>query len=231
MKRFFCLAMIAMMLMSTACAQILTTGSVNVRSGPGLDYEAIGIIEKGQVLLWLEDVEEDYRGVEWYHIGYKNLDGWVSSKYAKSLVGEAAEVSVKEIRKYKEAAVWYDKELAQAARNLELDYKFVYDPSEIPVRYYNEALMIAGYEDVRCMRLYGKGYSIYGAAVGMKIEEACVKLEESGLELYREDECCVDYQRPTPEGSDRDYADYDSIIHVNYKDGIVYELDWQGYTG
>lgn len=225
------LILLALLIMSTANAQILTTGSVNIRSGPGLDYDAIGSIDTGKVLLYLYETEVDDRGVEWYHIGYKEMEGWVSSKYARNLEGPVEEVSVREISRYIEAADWYDKDLAKAAKKLNLNYKYVIESSEAPVRYYNEALMVAGYEDISCMILIGPGYTIYGAAVGMKLEDARAKLEEAGMVFHWERENCVSYERPTPEDSKMDWAEHDSILYVDHENGIVYSLNWQGYTG
>lgn len=67
-----------------------TGGSCNVRSGPGLDYEKIGVVEFGESYEYEEYAEADERGVEWYCINFDGSEGWVSSRYC-SVVSATAE--------------------------------------------------------------------------------------------------------------------------------------------
>lgn len=53
MKRII-LIMLVLLMMNAANAQILTTGSVNIRSGPGLEYDVIGSVDTGKVLILAE---------------------------------------------------------------------------------------------------------------------------------------------------------------------------------
>lgn len=61
---------------------VWTTGSVNMRQGPGLEYKSMRTIKEGTKLQY-DWSDKDERGVTWYHITYKGRGGWVSSKYAK----------------------------------------------------------------------------------------------------------------------------------------------------
>lgn len=67
----------------SANEKIKATGSVNVRTGPGLQYPSIGTIEKGDKLVFLGATKKDDRGVRWYKVKYNGKNGWVSSKYSK----------------------------------------------------------------------------------------------------------------------------------------------------
>lgn len=57
------------------------TGDVNVRSGPGLDYDSVTVLNRGETVEYLGEESVDDRGVAWYHIRYYGTDGWASSKY------------------------------------------------------------------------------------------------------------------------------------------------------
>ncbi len=59
-----------------------TTGSVNLRKGPGLDYRVICAVEEG-VRLTYDRTGKDDRGVVWYRVRYDGHRGWVSSMYAR----------------------------------------------------------------------------------------------------------------------------------------------------
>ncbi len=63
-------------------SKVKTTGSVNLRTGAGLDYRDICSIPKGKTLSY-DETRKDERGVTWYHVSYDGQSGWVSSKYAK----------------------------------------------------------------------------------------------------------------------------------------------------
>ena len=65
------------------------TGNVNVRTGPGLDYEVIGSVSQGQTLSYAGETRNDNRGVAWYSVTYNGRKRWVSSRYA-NLKGSSA---------------------------------------------------------------------------------------------------------------------------------------------
>ncbi|MDO4866201.1 MAG: SH3 domain-containing protein [Clostridia bacterium] len=67
---------------SASGSKIKTTGSVNLRTGAGLDYNSLCSIPKGTTLSY-DETRKDDRGVKWYHVFYDGRSGWVSSKYAK----------------------------------------------------------------------------------------------------------------------------------------------------
>ena len=67
----------------TGGSKIVTTGNVNVRSGPGLDFRSLGTVSSGTSLTYDGASEKDGRGVRWYRVRYHGSFGWVSSKYSK----------------------------------------------------------------------------------------------------------------------------------------------------
>lgn len=69
-------------LAALAGGKVTTTGSVNLRKGPDLDYASIRTISEGTTLEWDKSSVDD-RGVTWYRVYYKGNTGWVSSRYAK----------------------------------------------------------------------------------------------------------------------------------------------------
>ena len=58
---------------------IVTGGSVYVRKGPGVEYQHIGIVHKGDVLPYGGETYSN----GWYLVEYKNQNGWISPKYSK----------------------------------------------------------------------------------------------------------------------------------------------------
>ena len=75
-----CLSMVAVAALAES-GTVWTTGNVNMRKGPALDYSSIRTISSG-VRLEYDKTEKDGRGVRWYRISYKGRTGWVSSKFA-----------------------------------------------------------------------------------------------------------------------------------------------------
>lgn len=62
---------------------VLATGDVNVRTGPGLGYDSLGVLKKGKTLEYLNETSTDNRGVIWYKVQFDSWNaGWVSDKYA-----------------------------------------------------------------------------------------------------------------------------------------------------
>ena len=101
MKRWLSVLMIAVMLIGCvlgtyamaeeASQTVKTTGSVNVRSGPGLDYKSLGSVKKGTTFEYQGEKKKDDRGVVWYRVKYNgSTKAWVSSKYSKLTGGSSS---------------------------------------------------------------------------------------------------------------------------------------------
>jgi len=78
-----------MLILGLALAEVRTTGDVWLRTGPGLDYEAVSILSSGKSFEYLGETSVDGRGVAWYRISAGGKEGWVSSRYTE-LIGESA---------------------------------------------------------------------------------------------------------------------------------------------
>lgn len=61
---------------------VYITATVNVRTGPGLNYKSIGNAVKGNSLTYLGSTSNDSRGIAWYMVSFKGGTGWVSSTFA-----------------------------------------------------------------------------------------------------------------------------------------------------
>ena len=73
--------------------EVVAIESTNLRVGPSENYASIGVINQGDVMIYLNQTEYDSEGVLWYYIQYgiEGSSGWVSSEYARVSVpgGEA----------------------------------------------------------------------------------------------------------------------------------------------
>ena len=57
------------------------SGKSNVRLGPGLKYNSIGVLHKEEEAKFLGKTSTDERGVVWYKIDWHGREAWVSSRY------------------------------------------------------------------------------------------------------------------------------------------------------
>jgi hypothetical protein len=96
-------------------AVVMTNLNLNVRAGPGVDYERIYSIEPGSIVTVHECVS-DY---EWCDIEWEDIDGWVAARYLSyegepvSLVGPSLGIPVADFD-------GYDDEPAVAEANIDV---------------------------------------------------------------------------------------------------------------
>ena len=65
-------------------AEAVATGNVNVRSGPGVSYEIVGELARGECLTYLNETRYDADGHAWYKAQYYSYgEVWVSSVYSE----------------------------------------------------------------------------------------------------------------------------------------------------
>lgn len=70
------------------CGYVEITGdSVNVRSAPGTGSQVMGVVHRGDRLIYQQEVRQ-VDGRDWYMVEYENQNGWVSSKYAALTDGD-----------------------------------------------------------------------------------------------------------------------------------------------
>ena len=51
--------------------------------GPGLDFSVLGYMDRGEALSYAGDSMQDENGVRWYRVRFRDITGWVSSRYSK----------------------------------------------------------------------------------------------------------------------------------------------------
>ena len=61
-------------------AATVDASALNIRSGPGTDYDRVGVISDGTVVVVIEKTNSD-----WYLINYLGTKGYVASEYLKDL--------------------------------------------------------------------------------------------------------------------------------------------------
>ena len=71
--------------------RIMTTGTANIRKGPGKDYGVITTVGKGVSLTRL-DSKKDSRGVLWYKVKINGKTGWISSVFSGANPGMTGKV-------------------------------------------------------------------------------------------------------------------------------------------
>lgn len=130
-----------------------------------------------------------------------------------------------------ELSSYYLDDLVTAANEIGLiGYREV--ESEVPYQYYNDAVIVAGNQNVEHVEVFGAGYAVFGVRVGMSVGEAIACLNAAGLD-YLPSVNGVTYEHPA--GESAFYVDengHDSCVNV-YTDAanMVIEIDWSTYTG
>jgi uncharacterized protein YraI len=69
----------------------VTAEALNVRSGPGADFEAVGVVHKDDILS-ISGCDED---ASWVYMTHESLTGWVAAKHV-SVAGDVATLTVLE---------------------------------------------------------------------------------------------------------------------------------------
>lgn len=85
MRRFAAVVVALMMLACPALADTVVSdlGDSYLRSGPGLNYAKLDVLEQGDMAEYLGQMSYDERGVGWYNVLFDGESGWVSSRYTR----------------------------------------------------------------------------------------------------------------------------------------------------
>ena len=231
MKKLLAVLLVLAALMTCAFAEVYTTGNVNLRKGPGLNYGTVGSVPEGTELEYLGEISTDERGVDWYKVVYKGKTVWISSKYSE-LRGE----QIWQLEAYDphadavELSGYFMKDLSWSAKDAGLT-QFQVVNSESPNQYYNDSAVLGGYDRVEYIGLTGRDYCVFGVTLGMEVEEARQVLTQAGLVLCDDYGNTLVFLHPSNEFSYDFVDDYDSSINLYCVDGVVVELDWSAYTG
>ena len=255
------LALILTLICAAAQAEVRTTGNIWMRTGPGLSYDKIDSFPSGYTFQYLGETSVDDRGVAWYKVTNGKKTGWVSSRYSELRGETAAPaatptpkptaVPLPEITAAPgpdnwisfggaldsaqasdavELSVYYMADLAASADEIGLSsYREVV--SEAPNQYYNDAMMLAGYQTVENIVIVGEGYSLFGVTVGMSEAEARACLDAAGLDFLSGMNGIVYEHKAHPNAGFVDENGHDSCVNLWLQDGVVSEIDWSTYTG
>lgn len=206
-----------------AAGTVVTTGSVNLRTGPGLDYEKVTAVEIDTELEYLGETSTDDRGVDWYLVSYEGESLWISSRYSELTEAANAEGQV-------ELSDYYQCDLAETAEALNLTLSTLNEPSELQNHYINEAIEVAGNGAVDMIEITGEGYSLFGVSVGMSADDARACFAAAGLAPSEGQENV--FQHPAGSNAPVSVKGFDSCLSfVLDADGRVCEINWSTYTG
>ena len=211
MKRILAIALCLLLLCGAAQAEVTTTGDVNLRSGPGLDYGSLGTVRKGAVLEYLGQTRTDERGVDWYRVSTGATEGWVSSKYAELDEDEIAAPAV-------EISGYMLTDLRAAARTLSA-WEYRHTAGLAPEQYADNAgLLLGGADHVTCIRLESPAYALFGARVGQDAGAAAAQLESMGWECFFDGPFSASYHLDRP--------DLTTCLNLRWNDGRVISIEW-----
>lgn len=255
LSRLLALALILTLICAVAQAEVRTTGNIWMRTGPGLSYDKIDSFPSGYSFQYLGETSVDDRGVAWYKVTNGKKTGWVSSRYSELRGEDAAPatttVPLPEITAAPGPENWISfgggDDSAQASDVVELSIYYMADlaksadeigltsfrevVSEVPNQYYNDAMMIAGYQTVENIVIVGEGYSLFGVTVGMSEAEARACLDAAGLDFLSGMNGIVYEHKAHPNAGYVDENGHDSCVNLWLQDGVVGEIDWSTYTG
>ena len=231
MRKLLAVLLVLSLLCSAAFAEVYTTGNVNLRKGPGLNYDKMGSVTEGTSLEYLGAVSNDERGVDWYKVNYNGKTAWISSKYSE-LRGETAWQlnPIGSDADTVDLAQFFMQDLEFSAEQVGLtNYRVV--NSEARYQYYDDSAVLgAYYEKIEYIGLFGPGYTVFGVELGMNIAEARDLLTEAGLVLYDDSGEVMTFEHHRNEYSYSFVGIYDSCINLTYRNDVVTELDWSAYT-
>lgn len=245
MKKFLALLLAALLVSMSftalAAGKVRTTASVNLREGPGLDYEVVTSLLKGRELEYLGKTSTDERGVDWYKVRWDGEAVWISSRYSV-LSGAVDDDDVDDIddgddympdfgdSEETELSLFYLENLKNVALALDLNDYRKDTHSEIRNFYSNDSVTVGGNDVAEHFTLSGPGYTLFGVSVGMELEDARKAFTQAGLVAMKG--ATNYFQHPADENSMVNSDGFDSGISiVADSQGRVSEISWDSYTG
>lgn len=213
---------------SNGSGNVTFSGSVNVRTGPGLDYGKMGAVNRSDTLTYAGDTSYDNRGVAWYSVYYNGSKGWVSSKYASVKGGTPGESSSSgksssdSNAKLVELSGYYGKNIANAANALGGGFSIEYWDGEdaIDVTYEKYGLwMAANGTTIKEIRISGHSkYALLGITVGMSKSDA-----EKTLKKYT---VMGNYGNSAEYVIKGTKSNWDILLDIDYSNGRVTSVDY-----
>lgn len=224
--RIIAAALIAVMLTGAcALADVVTTGNVNLRSGPGVSYSIITTIPKDTRLTYLGEECGGDGIADWYHVDYTGLQGWVSAKYAVYepesepivIIPGASEVPTE--MKAMEVAPFWGQGLAASAQYIGLN-GYQETLGRVPKKYFDAYLTVAGNDKVELIALHGGAYTVFGVSIGMDISRAAVALDSAGMDYVTVENGNIVFAHTGANG------EYDSEMILKVVNNSVISIEW-----
>jgi len=218
----------------------VTAQNVNLRSGPGVQYERVGSIASPDTLLGLltRAALDEQDGV-WFAAKHKGEEVWVSAQFSRAVVGDIDYSMVRDPFNADVAAAEYTQlpggmDLSNYyLRSMELAVEALYleeaeEGQDGLATADNWAMSVRGREYVEYITLQDGGYSVYGVEIGAPIREAAEVLEQAGL--YCMQKGVNEYQYAhlcSPDSLSIDENGFDSFIQVVFdQEGSVTQILW-----
>lgn len=172
---------------ATVGIEVFTTGNkVNMRRGPGKNYKLLANVpQKDTCLGQLLDAGLDKNGTVWFKVKYKKNECWITSQFAKAVVGEQDGAFRAVEGELTELSHFYLKSMSEAVEKLALEeYE---DTETYSAGSSDGAVFVNGNEYAEHIELDGDGYTIYGVKVGDKIKDAQKKFKKAELVVNKDD--------------------------------------------
>ena len=224
-------AVLVVVMLTCACAlaDVVTTGNVNMRSGPGTNYSVLATIPEGEQLVCLGDNSNGNGNPTWYNVRYNDMDGWISAKYAEIIEGRNPSILIPDVEPeapaaaaIREVSLFWKQDLKTAAENIGLT-GYQESLSKTPKKYFDSDLMIAGNDKVELMVLFGGKYSIFGASVGMNSSFAATAIMQRGMLFAGSAEGSILF---CSKGTDAE-GNPSSTLELQTAEGIVTGIEWK----
>ena len=205
-----------------------TAGKVNLRTGPGKKNGTAGQVPKKNTSLGsMIEAEVDNTGNVWYKVRYKNKSGWITSDYARAVIGDVTNSDDRHVGvdsvDLSDICFSY---ISEAADHYGLDLDMSGEAS-------NNEICVSGSGDfVESIEIFGKGYALYGIEIGEKLKTVENAMKKNGLYCASKAGGKYIYKRPIQLYSMCVNEDgFDSYVEVVLDESkCVESISWNAYT-
>ena len=205
-----------------------TAGKVNLRTGPGKKNGISNQVPKKNTSLGsMIEAEVDSTGNVWYRVRYKNKSGWITSDYARAVIGDVTNSDDRHVGidsvDLSDVCFSY---ISEAADHYGLDLDMGGEASN------NEVSISGSGEFIECIEIFGKGYALYGIEVGDKLKSVENAMKKNGLYCASKSGGTYIYKRPCqPYSMSVNDEGFDSYVEVVLDESkCVESISWNAYT-
>lgn len=205
-----------------------TAGKVNLRKGPGKKNDIVNIVDKKNTSLGaLIDAEVDSTGTVWYKVYYKNKSCWITSDYARAVIGDMIDSDDRHVGVDSEdlTDVCFSY-ISEAAEHYGLEFDIAGEASD-------DSVLMGGSSDfIEYIELTGEGYALYGIEIGDKLKTVENSMKRNGLYCASKSSGRYVFKRPCqPYSLCVNDEGFDSYVEVMLdKNKCVESISWYAYT-